>query len=251
MPLHGKDGRAGPYGRASSHDDVIGFRDFGILPAFFRPFIGADRPLVRVARGVQFDAYPLQPIAATAYNTTENGQMTHSINRIALGAAIAAATLAMSPAHAGNATANLAVQAQVNANCTISTSMVDFGSYDPVVTNAASAKTGSGAVTVACTKGSAPTIGLGLGSNASGSARRMTNGTDMLSYELYLPPNATPGTACGALTTIWGTSGANLFTPTSPANTAGRTFNVCGSIAGGQNVGVGTYSDTVVATVNF
>ncbi len=244
-------GARGPYRRASSQDDVIDFRDFGILPTFFRPFVGVDRPFVRVARGVQFDAHSLQPVAATAYHTRENSQVTHSINRVALGAAIAAATLALSPAHAANATANLAVQAQVNANCTISTSMVDFGSYDPVVANAAAAKTGSGAVTVACTKGSAPTIGLGLGSNASGSTRRMTNGTDMLSYELYLPPNVTPGTACGALTTIWGTSGANLFTPTSPASTAGRTYNVCGSIAGGQNVGVGTYNDIVVATVNF
>jgi spore coat protein U-like protein len=167
-------------------------------------------------------------------------------------AAIAAGALLSAPqAIAATATANLNVQAQVNANCTISTAVVDFGTYDPVGANASAAKTGNGSVTIACTKGSAPTIGLGLGSNASGSVRRMTNGTDMLTYELYLPPNTTPGSACGALTTVWGTSGASLFTPTVPANKNARTYNVCGSVAGGQDVGVGTYTDTVVATVTF
>jgi spore coat protein U-like protein len=167
--------------------------------------------------------------------------------------AVAAATSALlaAPAHAATATANLTVQAQVSANCTISTTTVDFGAYDPVVANASSPKTGNGAVTIACTKGSAPTIGLGLGGNASGSTRRMTNGTDMLSYELYFPPNTTPNTACGALTTVWGTSGANLFNPGAPANKNARTYNVCGSVGAGQDVGVGTYTDTVVATVTF
>jgi spore coat protein U-like protein len=177
--------------------------------------------------------------------------MKNAIRRTTIAATVAAATLVASHANAATATANLTVQTQVTANCTISTSLVDFGSYDPVVANASAAKTGNGSVTIACTKGSAPTIGLGLGSNASGSVRRMTNGSDMLTYELFLPPNTTPGTACGALTTVWGTSGANLFTPTAPANKNARTYNVCGSVAGGQDVGVGTYTDTVVATVTF
>jgi spore coat protein U-like protein len=53
------------------------------------------------------------------------------------------------------------------------------------------------------------------------------------------------------LTVIWGTAGANVFTPTSPASKAARTYNVCGRIAANQDVGVGAYSDTVVASVNF
>jgi spore coat protein U-like protein len=168
--------------------------------------------------------------------------------------AVAAAVFSMgvaTQANAGSATANLSVTASVAANCTISTTAVAFGPYDPVVTNAASALTGSGTVVIACTKGSAPTIGLGLGSNASGSTRRMAGGGDFLTYELYFPTTNAASAACGALTTVWGTSGANLFAPTSPANTAARTYNVCGSVAGGQNVTVASYSDLVVATVNF
>jgi spore coat protein U-like protein len=79
----------------------------------------------------------------------------------------------------------------------------------------------------------------------------MASGADRLSYELYQPPNTTPGTACGALTTTWGTAGVNIFTPGAPASKAARTYNVCGAIAAGQDVAVGSYSDTVLATVNF
>jgi spore coat protein U-like protein len=174
-----------------------------------------------------------------------------SITRVALALGMAGALAAAQTQAASTAQANLTVQVQVTANCTISTTPVDFVSYDPVVTNASAAKTGSGTVAIACTKSSAPTIGLGLGGNASGSTRRMTNGTDLLSYELYFPTTNAANAACGTLTTIWGTSGANLFTPTSPTTRNSRTYNVCGSIAGGQDVSVGAYSDTVVATVTF
>src|SRR4030088_1300176 len=70
-----------------------------------------------------------------------------------------AAMLSSAPVHAaGSAPANLAVSALVNANCTISTTALAFGSYDPVVTNAATALNGNGTVVIACTKGSAPAI---------------------------------------------------------------------------------------------
>ncbi|HEX8011318.1 MAG TPA: spore coat protein U domain-containing protein, partial [Casimicrobiaceae bacterium] len=76
--------------------------------------------------------------------------------------------------------------------------------------------------------------------------------TDLLGYELYQPPNTTPGTACSFPgTQVWGSSGAAIFTPTAPSSKASRTYNVCGTVAAGQDVAVGSYQDTVVATVNF
>ena len=163
---------------------------------------------------------------------------------------------------AGSSTSNLSISASVASNCSISTTAVSFGTYDPVLANSSSGsdKTASGTVVVTCTKNSAGvTIGLGLGTHASGSTRRMLGGTngDFLTYELYQPTATTPSAACTGAT-VWGTSGANLLTPTGVSSwgaTAAKTFNVCGVVTKGQDVS-GTsagesYTDTVVATVNF
>ena len=168
---------------------------------------------------------------------------------------VGAAMLSAAPAYAGSTPANLAVTAQVNANCTISTTPVAFGAYDPVVANAATALNASGSVIIACTKGSAPSITMDLGQHAVVSQRNMLItpvGADVLAYQLYQPPNTTPGTVCTFPgSTVWGTSVAQTFTPTSPSNKNSRTYNVCGTVAAGQDVSVGSYQDTVIATVNF
>jgi spore coat protein U-like protein len=145
-------------------------------------------------------------------------------------------------ASAATATANLAVSATVTNNCTISTAPLAFGSYDPVAANAASNLDGTGTVIVACTKGTAATIGLGLGSNASGSTRRLTDGANYLTYELYQDaPRAT----------VWGNAGADLYSPGAAPSKASRNFTVYGRVPANQDVPSGNYSDTVVATVNF
>jgi spore coat protein U-like protein len=154
----------------------------------------------------------------------------------------AAILLAASHALAGSATTSLSVNATVTNNCTISSSPLAFGAYDPVVAQASTALDGTGGVTITCTKGAAATIGLDLGSNASGSARRMASGSERLAYELYQESGRS---------TVWGNSGAALFTPPAAPSKAPRTFTVYGRIAAGQDVAAGNYSDTVVATVNF
>lgn len=153
-------------------------------------------------------------------------------------------------------TGTLTAQATINTNCTVATTPVAFGAYDPIVANKVSVlNNGSGTVSVACVKGSAPTIALSLGLNASGASRRMqhaTTLTEFLTYELYQPPSTTPSTPCsfpGA--TVWGTAGANLFSPSAAPDKNSRSFNVCGTVSAGQNVEVGSFSDTVVATITF
>jgi spore coat protein U-like protein len=161
------------------------------------------------------------------------------------------------PALGATATANLSVSATVAANCRISTTPVAFGNYDPVVANATTPLAASGTVTISCTKGSGPTVTLGLGANAAASVRRMAPGAgaDRLNYELYQPTTTTPGAPCAAAATpgqIWGTTGAAIFSPGAPSSAAARIYNVCGVVPANQTgVGVGSYADTVVATVIF
>jgi spore coat protein U-like protein len=148
-----------------------------------------------------------------------------------------------STAKAASATANLGVSATVTNNCTISTTALAFGSYDPVGANASGNLDGTGTVVVACTKGATATVGLGLGGNASGSTRRMGDGgTNYLTYELYQDSGRT---------TIWSDSGAGLLSPAAAPSKAPRNFTVYGRVTGNQDVPAGNYSDTVVATVNF
>ena len=146
------------------------------------------------------------------------------------------------PAFAQTATANLGVSATVANNCTITTTAVAFGAYDPVVTNASAPLDGTGSVVVTCTKGTGTRIDLGLGANASGTTRQMTGGGDFLTYELYTTT---------ARTTVWGSGAvAGLTIPAAPSRAA-RTFTVFGRVPGAQDVTAASYADTVVATINF
>jgi spore coat protein U-like protein len=145
-------------------------------------------------------------------------------------------------ASAASATANLGVSATVTNNCLISTAALAFGSYDPVVANASTDLDGTGTVTVSCTKGATATIGLGVGSNASGSVRRMKDATtNYLTYELYQDAGRT---------TIWD-EGAGLVSPGAAPSKAARNFTVYGRVASNQDAAAGSFTDTVVATVNF
>jgi spore coat protein U-like protein len=158
-------------------------------------------------------------------------------------------------AAAATATTNLSVTASIAANCTISTTPIAFGAYDPVVANLTTDKDGTGTVTVACTKGaSGLEIGMGNGSYYSGGTRRVFDGTaDYLNYSIYKPSTNTPGDPC-AYTTAWGTGvapSANNLALTNAPSKAGRTYNVCGRMPQGQDAAVGSYTDTVVATIYF
>jgi spore coat protein U-like protein len=144
---------------------------------------------------------------------------------------------------AGSATANLQVSTTVSANCTITTATVAFPAYDPIVTHSAANDDGTGTVTITCTKGTLATIGLGLGANVSGTQRRMKDATtDYLNYALYLDAGRT---------TVWGTAAPNLLTPVAAPDKNPRPFTVYGRIPSAQDVPAGSYTDTVIATVNF
>jgi spore coat protein U domain-containing protein, fimbrial subunit CupE1/2/3/6 len=154
--------------------------------------------------------------------------------------------LASAPAFAASsATSNFSVTATVSNNCTISTTAISFGAYDPTVSNLSAPLDATGSVTITCTKGASTTIGLNAGAhgtNATGTTRAMSSGSGYLSYELYQDTGRA---------TVWDNS-TGLFTPPVAPSKDPRTFTMYGRIPAGQDVPASTtYTDTVTATVNF
>jgi len=144
---------------------------------------------------------------------------------------------------AQSSAASLTVSASVSKNCTISTTTVNFGAYDPVTANSTTPLDGSGAVTLTCTKGAITIVGLDNGSNSDGTNRRMSSaGATYLGYQVYKD---------AARTRVWGDGLIDsLFVGPAP-NRLPRTFPIFGRVPGGQNATVGSYTDTVLASVNF
>ena len=147
---------------------------------------------------------------------------------------------------AGSKGTTFNVSSSVAANCTISATDLNFGAYDPLVANKTTALDVNTTVTVLCTKGSTGVnVGLDLGTHTAAGNRFMSNGSDSLRYEMY---------SDSAGGTVWSNSGAGLVTwpvfgPIGAG--AGTPHTVFGRVPAGQDVSVGSYSDTVTATVNF
>ena len=123
------------------------------------------------------------------------------------------------------------------AACTITSTGVAFGTYDP---KSSTARTGFGTVAIDCHPNSRPVIALGGGLGGSVFQRRMSNGKSSLVYNLYTD---------AGLTSVWGDGTGGTLAISTPKR--GGTYTVYGSIPAGQNVTAGTYSDVLVVTVIF
>jgi spore coat protein U-like protein len=140
----------------------------------------------------------------------------------------------------------MAAQA-ANAVCTVSTSGVAFGSYNPLP--GASANTnGTIAVTCSGAAGDAAaytvTITAGLGSF---SARKMLAGVDGLTYNLYKDSGCTQ---------VWGdgSGGTSIVSDSVTLTSSSLTTNyvVYSRIAGGQRAAkANMYSDSLVVSVTY
>jgi spore coat protein U-like protein len=143
------------------------------------------------------------------------------------------------PASAATATATLTVSANVISSCTVTNGTLAFGDYAPTATGNLDQ---TGTFTVACTKGTGATVGLGDGDNFSSGARRMKNGTEFLTYELYKETGRT---------NVWGNSGGALVTLAAASSNAAQTLTVYGRVPPGQDVSVGSFGDSVQITVTY
>ncbi|HKW91434.1 MAG TPA: spore coat U domain-containing protein [Methylomirabilota bacterium] len=141
------------------------------------------------------------------------------------------------------AAAFLAVPIAAEAACTISTTAVNFGTYNVF---ASTADDGTGQITFRCTSPRPPliTIQLDKGGSPTFNPRQMHKGSETLNYNLYLDSTRT---------TIWGdgTGGSQTFTRSSPPVFQNVNVTVYGRIPASQDVSAGAYSATVTATISF
>ena len=170
-------------------------------------------------------------------------QLNGRVIRMAVASALALGTSALGVnSYATSVTSNLTVTAIVAPNCTINTTPLTFGTYDPVTANATSVLNGTGSVVVTCTNGTAATISMGEGLNPKAPnpalpQRQMANGANRLSYALF---------SDAARSNVWSTASVSHVGNGLPA-----TLTVYGAVDAAQNVPAGPYSDTVVATITF
>jgi spore coat protein U-like protein len=132
----------------------------------------------------------------------------------------------------------LLVTAQAEANCTISTTSVAFGSYDVF---SATPRDANGTVQIDCTPRENIQVTLSSGSSSVFSPRTLRSGSNILNYNLFR--NA-------ARTQIWGDGSAGTST-SSANNVRNTTLTVYGRVPAAQDAAVGNYADTIVATVIF
>jgi len=155
--------------------------------------------------------------------------------KLTAAAAAVAALTATNPALAASATSSFDVSIQVLSTCSISASNMSFSS---ITTGTTSNTDATSSLTVNCSSGTPYEISLGNGNNYSG-GRRMTNGTTNINYYLYSDTGRSAQ---------WNTT----LMQSGTGSGSDQSLTVYGRIPSGQAVPyVGSYSDTIIATVTY
>jgi spore coat protein U-like protein len=132
--------------------------------------------------------------------------------------------------------------ALADSSCTFQTvTAVSFGAYNVFATGPNN--NGVGSLTIRCVRGGGPAFAVTLSTGQSNNyaSRVMKSGVNQLNYNLY---------TSAARTTVWGdgSGGSSAFAINADATTA---LSVFGRIPAGQDAAVGTYTDSITATVTF
>lgn len=189
---------------------------------------------LRLDINMDFSSGPTQTLSFTMYGRVLSGQ------NPAYTTSAYTDTLTVSLKKGGGtiASSSFPVSGSVAAICSVSAGTLGFGSYSGTAVDAAAA------VSVNCSNGASYQVGMGGGSNQSGSARRMAGpASNYLSYALY---------SDSARSTPWGDGSAQLGARRSGTGSgATQSLTVYGRIPAAQSPAAGSYSDSVVVTIEY
>jgi len=173
-------------------------------------------------------------------------------SRIALCTAAAAAVFATvvcgAPAFAATVSPapTFNIQVTIASTCAISTapSTIDFGTPSKPLNDTSyvsSPISGSTSFALTCTSGVTPSsLALSWGANASASPRKMANGANRISYDLY---------SDSGYTTVWTPSSGGPSISTGSGTP--QTYTIYAKITDTVTPPAGTYTDTVTLTVTY
>ena len=150
-----------------------------------------------------------------------------------------------SSAVAGHQSANsttLSVSLDVMPTCVVQTTPLDFGSYDPLLSNSSAPLDAQAIITTVCTPNTWLLLELDDGLYPEGGTRRMSSGTDFLAYGIYKDPG---------FTQPWGRANTGLLFQTPPDSLAPVQSTVFGRVPAAQNVTPGDYQDSVEVRLHF
>lgn len=122
--------------------------------------------------------------------------------------------------------------------CSVSTPGLDFGNYDPL---SGQNTDSAGTIAVNCSLDSPYSLALSTGAGTYAN-RKMTAGTQPLTYNLYTGP---------ARIFVWGDGTGSTATVSGVGSGITTNVTVYGRIPALQNVRVGHYVDNIVVTINF
>jgi spore coat protein U-like protein len=140
---------------------------------------------------------------------------------------------------------------QAASTCNFSVSPVAFGTYSPAL---ATPDDSAGTVTITCSNRPPPgfvdisyVVRLGRGLSGSFATRQMAAGTARLGYNLFLD---------AARTIVWGDGTAGTAVAATGFRLSGNktqsvSHTIYGRIPAQQAAAVGSYSDTIVVTLEF
>jgi spore coat protein U-like protein len=133
-------------------------------------------------------------------------------------------------------------------SCDVTATSVPFGAYDPTSSSPLDA---TGTITVSCSVAligllSSWTLALSTGNSATYTPRRLSNGAATLQYNIF---------TTAARSTIWGNnSGGTGVVSDSRTLLVGNNstqYTVYGRISPHQDVRAGSYSDSIIVTINY
>jgi len=133
----------------------------------------------------------------------------------------------------------------VMAGCTVSTTPVNFGSYDVFRTTPTDA---IGTISVSCKKKKKVKVTVAIGQSPNSglfTPRQMRDAmsSDLLNYDLYTKKK---------MTRIWGDgTGGTSIVKKKIKKKKTKVFKVYGRIPQGQDVSAGSYTDTLLVTITF